>query len=98
MKVYLPILVLITFLITSCSASKNAVKMNRDGSSFEKAVIVKNVSEEYKFAKKNCTNCEFIAQYLLFENKKPFDLLEYKNLKGETINFYFDISEFFGKY
>lgn len=85
-------------LITSCSASKKAANnIIRDGSSFEKAIIANSISEEYAYVKKVCPDCKRQMQRLVFEKKKPYDLLDFKKANGETVTYYFDISKFFGK-
>ncbi|NRD19034.1 hypothetical protein HNV08_03160 [Winogradskyella eckloniae] len=98
-------------IITSCSSTKTAKtatkaetntsqsidNTGRDGSSFEKAIIVKSISDEYAFVKKACVNCTLLGQALAYNDKKPFDILRLKNAEGETVSYYFDISLFFGK-
>lgn len=73
----------------------NAVK---DGSSFEKAIKVKSVSEEYKFARENCKDCQIISQSLLEHNGKKYDALDLKKSDGSEITYYFDINSFYGKF
>ncbi len=68
-----------------------------DGSTFEKAIVVSTVEEEYRYVKQVCAECEFIRQSLASNNGKPYDILEFKKPEGETVFFYFDISNFFGK-
>lgn len=70
----------------------------RDGSSIEKAIKVKSISEEYEFAARECVECQFMGQYLVFEKKKPYDILEFKKLDGTVVSYYFDISSFYGKW
>jgi len=71
--------------------------MERDGSSFEQAVVVRGVREEYSYVKQVCPNCQFISQSLAHENKKPYDILRFRTEDGRTVSYYFDISKFFGK-
>ena len=84
-------------IITSCSSTKNIDTTIRDGSSFEKAIVVKSIAEEYEYVKKVCINCQFLSQSLTFDKKKPYDILELKKSNGENVSYYFDISSFFGK-
>ena len=70
----------------------------RDGSSFEKAIKVKSVQEEYKFVKENCKDCQMKSQALSENNKKPFDILTLKKSDGSEVTYYFDISSFYGKW
>tara|TARA_R110002051_G_C8387423_1_gene446172 strand:- start:133 stop:438 length:306 start_codon:yes stop_codon:yes gene_type:complete len=85
-------------ILASCSSTKNISTIDRDGSSFEKAIIVNSISEEYEYARKVCSNCQLLGQSLTFnKKKKPFDVLEFKKENGEKVSYYFDISKFFGK-
>lgn len=68
-----------------------------EGMSFENAIKVNSVGEEYEYIKKKCEGCQVVMQALSEHDKKPFDILTVKNAKGEQINYYFDISSFFGK-
>jgi len=85
------------FIITSCSATKNIEGTIRDGSSFEKAIIVKSIAEEYEYVGKVCADCQVLGQSLVFEKKKPYDILKLKKSDGEEVSYYFDISKFYGK-
>ena len=84
-------------IMTSCSTTKNIGEVSRDGSSFEKAIIVKSVAEEYEYVRKVCSDCKLLEQFLTFEKKKPYDILKLKKSNGEEVSCYFDISKFFGK-
>lgn len=98
MKPIIKIFFVISILIaTSCSSTKNSIHSERDGSSFEKAIIVNSIAEEYEYTKKVCRNCKFLGQSLVFHKKKPYDILKYKKPNGKTVSYYFDISSFFGK-
>lgn len=90
-------LVLCVVLISSCSATKNTANSGRDGSSFEKAIIVESISKEYEYTRKVCSDCEFLGQALLSVKKKHYDRLDYKKPNGEKVSYYFDITSFFGK-
>lgn len=98
MKSILKVAVIVSLLIvTACSSTKNLGNTTRDGSSFEKAVIVNSVSEEYEYVRRVCSNCQMMGQSLVFEKKKPYDILRLKKQSGEEVSYYFDISKFFGK-
>jgi uncharacterized protein YcfL len=84
-------------IITSCSSTKNIGNVQRDGSSFEKAIIAKSISAEYKYVRKVCSDCQMLGQSLVFEKKKPYDIIKLKKSNGENVSYYFDISKFFGK-
>ncbi len=83
--------------ITSCSSTKNIGNAQRDGSSFEKAIIAKSISAEYEFVRKVCSDCQLLGQSLVFQDKKPYDILRLKKPNGEKVSYYFDISKFYGK-
>ncbi len=84
-------------IITSCATTKNIKIGQRDGSSFETAIIVKSVSDEYAYIRKVCPDCLFLGQSLVFKKKKPYDVLEVKAPDGQEVSYYFDISKFYGK-
>lgn len=81
----------------SCSSSKSTINVVRDGSSVEKAIIVRSIAEEYEYVGKVCPDCEFQMQMLISVKKKHYDVLEVKNSDGESVEYYFDISRFYGK-
>ena len=107
LKIYLIATSLILF---SCSPSKKAnstakanitktqFESSRDGSSIEKAIIVRNVSEEYNYVRKVCEECKFKKQSLIAKDngKKHYDAL-YFDKAGEEVIYYFDINSFYGK-
>jgi hypothetical protein len=91
-------IVLILLVVgASCSSSKNTSDIVRDGSSLEKAIIVRSIAEEYEYVRKVCPDCEVQVQMLIFDKKKPYDVLEVKTSDGETVKYVFDISKFYGK-
>jgi len=98
MKPIIKLFFVISIIIaTSCSSTKNNLNSERDGSSFKKAIIVNSIAEEYEYVKKVCPSCKMVSQSLVFENKKPYDILKFKKSNGKTVAYYFDISNFFGK-
>lgn len=70
--------------------------MTKDGSSFELAVIVNSVEEEYEYVRNYCRGCAFKSQALLFKGKHPYDAL-YLAKDGQEVVYYFDIKNFYGK-
>lgn len=84
-------------VMASCSTTKNTVTAKRDGSSIEKAIIVKSISEEYAYVRKVCNGCQFLGQSLVFKKNKPYDILKVKKTDGKEVSYYFDISKFYGK-
>jgi len=99
--------IILTF---SCSPSKNVSSASaqdgivaetpaqgRDGMTFENAVIVKSVKEEYAWIATNYPGSKLQSQALVRENGKPYDVLTFVTKDGETKTAHFDISKFFGK-
>ena len=74
-----------------------------DGSSFQKAIIIHENTEptgiaaEYRWLERHYPGYKRTNQSLLFENGKPYDLLEFKAADGSAHAIYFDISNFYGK-
>jgi hypothetical protein len=108
MKTFFKITFFVSFIIlSSCSSTKTVStansdessysSTNRDGSSYEKAIIANSIPEEYQYVKKICQNCQFLGQSLNYDKGKPYDILKFKKPNGDTISYYFDISKFFGK-
>jgi len=84
-------------IFISCGTTKNISMEERDGSSFEKAIIVNSIPEEYQYVKKHCPDCKFVMQSLMQHKGKPYDVLEFEKPTGEAVSYYFDISKFYGK-
>ena len=90
-------LVVCLLIMASCSSTKNIENVQRDGSTFEKAIIAKSISSEYEYVQKVCSDCQLLGQSLVFKKKKPYDILKFKKPNGEEVSYYFDISKFYGK-
>lgn len=69
-----------------------------DGYSFETAIVVDSISEEYEYIREQYPGCRMMMQSLMFEDGVPYDILHIKTAEGEEIDIYFNISNFFGKY
>ncbi len=74
-----------------------------DGSSFEKAVIIKGATEqtgvraEYQWLAKNYPGYMRRRQSLKQNDGKVYDVLAITTEGGKELDVYFDITEFFGK-
>ncbi len=85
---------------TSVSVNDNA----NDGSSFEKAIVIQEKSEkagvaaEYKWVRDNYPDSKVQSQALQMNKGKSYDVLNVALKDGSNRKFYFDISNFFGKY
>lgn len=89
-----------TALFVSCTSQNSAASASNDasyGSSFEKAIKVNSVPEEYQYLKKNCGGCQMKSQALVPNKKKYYDILTVINKDGSEQQYYFDITSFFGK-
>lgn len=98
MRKFKQILVLILCItLFSCASTLN--QSLNDGSSFEKAIKVGSVEQEYKIVREKCADCQLKSQGLSFNDKdEPFDVLTFTKPNGEEIKFYFDISKFYGRF
>jgi len=104
-------------MAVACSAPKQSVGKDaghritdsssadaQDGSSYEKAVFVKEKSEtngvhaEYAWVREHYPGSKNKGQALVFNNKKPYDILTIETADGTEKKVYFDISNFFGKF
>lgn len=106
MRVLIPVL-LCCVLLGSCKTAQPAKSTvptgqvsfgDRDGSSYENAVVVKSIKEEYEWVRVHYPGSQMQSQALMFRDKKPYDALTFKLNDGTTKTFYFDISSFFGKF
>lgn len=91
------LLMVVMMAFVSCATVKQSNNEPRDGSSFEKAIVVKSIAQEYAYVKTVCPECQLQAQSLVFNKKKPYDLLIFKKSNGEEVVYYFDVSRFYGK-
>ncbi|RVT97176.1 hypothetical protein EOD41_19400 [Mucilaginibacter limnophilus] len=97
---------LIILMILSACANRKAMQssIERDGSSFEKAIIITETSSrpgiaaEYSWIRKNHPGYAPQGQSLVHKDKRSFDIIKTANAKGEEKLFYFDITNFFGKF
>jgi hypothetical protein len=76
----------------------------RDGSSFDKAIIIQETQEtpgvaaEYKWIRDHEPGFSSQEQSLANHNNIPYDILHIKNADGVEKYIYFDISHYFGKF
>jgi hypothetical protein len=98
MKALLKVLIYIsTATLLSCSSTQNLSKASRYGSSFKNAIVVISISQEYDYVRNRCSDCQVLGQSLVFHEKKPYDILILKKPDGSEVEYYFDISSFYGK-
>ncbi|MCX6230561.1 MAG: hypothetical protein NTZ33_03360 [Bacteroidetes bacterium] len=98
-------LIFIAYLATGCSSSKNTTTSSteNDGSSFSKAIIIKEKTEtkgvaaEYLWIREHYPNATIKGQKLVDHKNKPYDIIKIETKESEEKEIYFDISMFFGK-
>lgn len=69
----------------------------RDGMTFETAIVVKSVKEEYGWIATNYPGSKIQGQALVNKSGRPYDVLTFETKDGETKEAHFDISKFYGK-
>jgi len=93
----------IAFSIVSCS-TQNATTNNNDGSSYEKAIVIKasnemlGVGKEYEWIKNNYPNSKPVSQSSTKYNGRYYDVIKIKTSDGQEKSIYFDINNFYGKF
>jgi len=68
---------------------------DRDGSSPERAIMVNNVAEEYSWMRSRYPGLQPGTQALTKVDGIPYDVLTWRNDKGDERVVFFDISKFF---
>jgi ABC-type glycerol-3-phosphate transport system substrate-binding protein len=106
------IIIIVAAMFSACANSKPATgntttasssNVQKDGSSFEKAIFIDEkkerpgVAEEYKWLKANYPGYKVQGQSLSHNGGKPYDIITITTAEGKTKKIYFDISQFFGK-
>lgn len=86
----------------SASLGATSGAATRDGSSYERAIIITEKTEtsgidaEYKWLSVHYPGYTMDGQSLLFEKGRSYDLMEFKTPDGSKHSIYFDITMFFG--
>ena len=75
-----------------------------DGSSMDKAVLIKNakgevegVAAEYQWLARTCPGYKLTRQAMLSQGGRSYDMIEFTDAQGQAKAIYFDITAFFGK-
>jgi hypothetical protein len=107
MKKILSVAIVFLLLFSSC-ASTNKTKQvdlaSRDGSSFEKAIVITEKTEstgvdaEYKWLAVHYPGYSSTGQSLNMNDKRPYDIIYITTKEGDKKQVYFDISNYFGKW
>jgi len=112
MRKVILILFVIGFLSVACSTTKKVTQVNspgiasveNDGSSFEKAIVIKEEHEtpgihaEYAWIRNKYPGSKTNGQALSYHDKKPYDIINITTADNTKIEVYFDISNFYGKF
>ena len=89
--------------VVSTSGTSVVSSADKDGSSYEKAMVVKakngtkGIAAEYKWLRENYPGYKLISQSLDGKGKKHYDVMHITTKEGNDKSFYFDITDFFGK-
>ncbi len=105
-------LLLLIAIGSSCSSARKTintqaaaeVSANNDGSSFEKAVVIRQdherqgIADEYAWIRARYPGSKTKSQALSYNNKKSYDIIHIVTDDGKEVAVYFDISNFYGKF
>ena len=89
---------------TDTNTTQTPPNPSADGTSFEKAIVIQEkgetagVAAEYKWIRDNYPGSKNEQQSLMYNNKKPYDVLTIKTSDGTEKKIYFDISNFYRKF
>ncbi len=89
--------VVLAIMTAGCAASFIDSSQGRDGSSFQKAVIVGSVRAEYLYIDRTYPGSNIISQMIVDNNGNPYDIVTITTREGEEKNIYFDVSKFYRK-
>ena len=89
--------VVLAVMMAGCAASYIDSSQGRDGSSFQKAVIVGSVRAEYLYIDRTYNGSDIKSQIVTFNNGTPYDIVTIMTKQGQEKNIYFDISKFYRK-
>ncbi|MEY2556974.1 MAG: hypothetical protein QOE34_399 [Verrucomicrobiota bacterium] len=104
LRAYLVLPTIVTVL-GAMAFAKSPVNIvtDRDGSSFQTAIVVRATDEqagveaEFRYVAENYPAAQRNAQLLVRHDGRTFDLVELTTRDGRKRTLYFDISSFFGK-
>jgi len=89
--------VVLALMMAGCAASYIDSSQGRDGSTFQKAVIVGSVRAEYLYIDRTYPGAQILSQMIVDNNGNPYDVVTIIP-KGETKkDVYFDVSRFYRK-
>jgi hypothetical protein len=89
--------VVLALMMAGCAASYIDSSQGRDGSTFQKAVIVGSVRAEYLYIDRTYPGAQILSQMIVDNNGNPYDVVTIIP-KGETKkDVIFDVSRFYRK-
>lgn len=87
----------LALMMAGCAASYIDSSQGRDGSTFQKAVIVGSVRAEYLYIDRTYPGSQILSQMIVDNNGNPYDVVTIIP-KGETKkDIIFDVSRFYRK-
>jgi uncharacterized lipoprotein YehR (DUF1307 family) len=89
--------VVLAVILAGCSATMIDVSGGRDGSSFNKAVIVGSVRAEYIYIDRTWQGSNILSQLVTENEGKHYDVVTITTKDGAEKDVYFDISKFYRK-
>jgi maltose-binding protein MalE len=84
-------------MLAGCAATSIDTSGGRDGSSFDKAVIVGSVRAEYLHIDRTWKDANIGSQVVTEHNGKTYDVVSITTKEGAARDVYFDISSFYRK-
>ena len=89
--------VVLAVMIAGCAASYIDSSQGRDGSTFQKAVIVGSVRAEYLYIDRTYQDANILSQMVVDNNGNPYDVVTILTKDSEKKDVIFDISKFYRK-
>jgi hypothetical protein len=88
---------ILAVMLAGCAATSIDTSGGRDGSSFDKAVIVGSVRAEYLYIDRTWKDANIGSQVVKEKDGKEYDVVSITTKEGATKDVYFDISSFYRK-
>ena len=89
--------VVLAVMMAGCAASYIDSSQGRDGSTFQKAVVVGSVRAEYLYIDRTFSDANILSQMVVDNNGNPYDVVTILTKEGTKKDVYFDISKFYRK-
>ncbi len=89
--------VVLAVMMAGCAATSIDASGGRDGSTFDKAVIVGSVRAEYLYIDRTFKDASILSQMVVDNNGNPYDVVTIQTQDGSKKDVYFDISKFYRK-